>query len=331
MPSTLQKLRSVAQNLTPKFAVCEVSSAAGEITGAPSAGSLPRNRQQVSNMRRRTELVNNPSTYKHKDPLFSIMLMCKDSEGSKTNEHFVRIVTGAPEPMAVLCPDWILHDLERFCTGRQHTILSVDPTFDLGEFNVTVSTYRHLMLTNLDGNHPVMTGPMFVHQRKQFNSYYFFASSLLGLKPFLSGLCAFGTDGEKALYSAFQTVFPKATHLRCFLHFRGNLDAKLKEFGIPKSHRIEFLHDVFGNPGSLEDGLVDVDDDDTFEASVCSLKTLWNDRELPFNNLPKFFDWFVVNYKEVVKTTMLKSLRIDARLGNPPQPYYTNDVSVTIM
>ena len=326
MPSTLQKLRTVSRNLTPKFAVCEVSSATGDIISASSAGSLPRNRQQVSNMRRRTELLSNPSTFKHKDPLFSVMLMCKNSEGSKADESFVRIVTGAPEVMALLCPDWILNDLHRFCTGLPHTILTLDPTFDLGEFNVTVSTYRHLMLVNSAGNHPVMSGPIFVHQRKQFQSYYFFASSLLGLKPSLSNLCAFGTDGEKALFSAFQTVFSKAIHLRYFLHFRGNLDAKLKEYGIPQSLRIEFLRDVFGNPESLEDGLVDIDDDDMYEASVCSLKKLWNDRELPFNNPPKFFDWFVVNCKEAVKATMLKKLRVAAGLGNPPQPYYTNDV-----
>ena len=112
MSSPLQKLRNVFRNLTPKFAVCEVSTAAGDITGAPSAGSLPRNRQQVSNMRRRTEFSGDASCSKLKDPLFSVMLMCKESEGSKTSDSFVRIVTGAPEPMAVLCPDWILNDLE---------------------------------------------------------------------------------------------------------------------------------------------------------------------------------------------------------------------------
>ena len=326
LPSTLQKLRKVSQNLTPKFAVCEVSSASGGIMSASSAASLPRNRQQVSNMRRRTEITSDPYTTKQKDPLFSVMVMCKNTEGKNADESFVRIVTGAPEAMALLCPDWILNDLDRFCTGLPCTILTLDPTFDLGDFNVTVSTYRHLMLTNSAGKPPVMTGPIFIHQRKNFNSYYFFASSLLGLKPSLSNLRSFGTDGEKALFNAFQTVFSKATHLRCFLHFRGNLDSKLKEYNIPKSLRIEFLRDVFGNPSSLEDGLVDVDDDEMYEATVSSLKEIWNSRELPFNNPPRFYDWFVANCKDAVKSTMLKSLRVAAGLGNPPQPYYTNDV-----
>ena len=52
-----------------------------------------------------------------KNPLFPLMLMCKESESSKTDSHtrFVRIVTNSPQPMAVLVYDWTLRDMERFC------------------------------------------------------------------------------------------------------------------------------------------------------------------------------------------------------------------------
>ena len=43
-----------AQDLMPKFAICEVSSSSGGLTSASTVGSLPRNRQQVANIRRRT-------------------------------------------------------------------------------------------------------------------------------------------------------------------------------------------------------------------------------------------------------------------------------------
>ena len=76
-------------------------------------------------MRRRTELSCDPATSKQKDPLFSVMMTCKNSEGCKSDESFVRIVTGAPEPMAVLCPEWILNDLDRFCTGLPHAVLTL--------------------------------------------------------------------------------------------------------------------------------------------------------------------------------------------------------------
>ena len=121
LPSTLQKLRKVSRNLTPKFAVCEVSSASGGILSASSAASLPRNRQQVSNMRRRAEMSSDPYTTKQKDPVFSVMVMCKNSEGKNADESFVRIVTGAPEVMTLLCPDWILNDLHRFTMHYSHS------------------------------------------------------------------------------------------------------------------------------------------------------------------------------------------------------------------
>ena len=326
MPSTLKKLKNVARDLTPKFAVCEASSSSGGLTTASSAGALPRNRQQVSNIRRRTDVPCESPFHKKKDPLFAIMSMCKESEGKNTNDHFVRIVTGAPEPMTVLCFDWSLNDIEKFCTGDRHTVLSVDPTFNLGDFDVTVTTYRHLMLTNASGNHPVMMGPLFIHQCKKFNTYHFFASSLVGLRPALANLRAFGTDGEQALSSALQTVFTMAKHLRCFLHFKTNLDDRLKKFCVPQPLRIEFLRDVFGNPSELEEGLVDAEDDDCYEASLCSLQKVWNDREREVNDPPMFYEWFVGNCKDMVKRTMLKPVRVSAGLGNPPQPFYTNDV-----
>ena len=99
----------------------------------------------------------------HPLPLFAVMTMYKESEGCSTQDHFVHIVMGAPESMTSLTFDWTLNDLERFCTRESHIILSVDPTFNLGAFDVTVTTYRHLILTNSSGGHPVMTGPPFIH------------------------------------------------------------------------------------------------------------------------------------------------------------------------
>lgn len=238
------------------------------------------------------------------------------------------MVNGAPEPMTVLAFDWTLHDLERFCLIDQspQSILTVDPTFNLGDFNVTVTTYKHLLLINSSGKHPSMVGPLFIHEQKKFESYYFFASSLVGLNPKLKNLHAFGTDGEKALINAFNSVFFSALHVRCFLHFRGNVDAKLGSLGVPKEVRLEFLHDLFGNPKNMEEGLVDAADEQEFESSLSKFQPVWDAREEEFNSPPLFYNWFVTNCKEAVQTSMLKSHRISAGLGHPPEPYYTNDV-----
>ena len=133
-------------------------------------------------------------------------------------------------------------DLERFCTDPQHhVILSVDPTFNLGSFHVTVTTYRHPILEykhQRRGHHPVMFGPMFIHHRKTFATYNFFFSQLVGLKPNLRDIQCFGTDGEKALEQALHTQFSiVATHTWLFFEFpcgRGNVESKLAVLGLSK-------------------------------------------------------------------------------------------------
>ena len=100
----------------------------------------------------------------------AVMTVCKESEGRSTQDHFVHIVTGAPEAVTLLTFDWTLNDLERFCT-KNDIQFCVDPTFNSGAFEVMVTTYRHLMLINSSGGHPVMTGPLFIHQCKKFTSY----------------------------------------------------------------------------------------------------------------------------------------------------------------
>ena len=106
--------------------------------------------------------------------------------------------------------------------------MTVDPTFFLGEFDVTVTTYRHLLLERRrTGNPPVFIGPSMIHYKKTYSTYLFFASTLVGLKPELSRLQYFGTDGEEALYEAFQREFPVSIHLQCFNHVRRNIKSKL--------------------------------------------------------------------------------------------------------
>lgn len=334
MPSTICKLREASQHLPPKCAVGEVTRSVGGLTGASSVSKLPRNRQQSSDCRRALFTPRSTTaTSSSADPLFPVMVMCKESEGANSDpsSRFVRMVCNTPEPMTVLAFDWSLADLERFCTNPQHkVILSVDPTFNLGSFHVTVTTYRHPMLEykhQRRGSHPVMFGPMFIHQRKLFATYNFFFSHLVGLRPNLRDVQCFGTDGEKALEEALHTQFRFATHLRCFLHFRGNIESKLADLGISKTNAQEFVRDIFGNPAMLEEGLVDADSAD-LDTEFDAFKAVWDARECSLTNTSQahFHNWFRANSLEVVRKCMLKEKRQAAGLGSPPEPFYTNDV-----
>lgn len=72
MPSVMTKLKVTASENKPKKAVNSTHVRQGGILKATSAAVLPRSRQQVKDMRRKTH---------QDDPLFSVMYMCKSEEG----------------------------------------------------------------------------------------------------------------------------------------------------------------------------------------------------------------------------------------------------------
>ena len=62
------------------------------------------------------------------------------------NQQFIREVRTLREPGIIVALNRQL-DITRFCTNANNFgIVTVDPTFNLGEFDVTVTTYRHLLL-----------------------------------------------------------------------------------------------------------------------------------------------------------------------------------------
>lgn len=69
---------------------------------------------------------------------------------AKVDDHtgkFVRDCCPSPEPVFVLARHQQLDDLVRFCTvPANFAVLTVDPTFNLGDFDVTPTAYRNLLL-----------------------------------------------------------------------------------------------------------------------------------------------------------------------------------------
>ena len=104
-----------------------------------------------------------------------------------------------------------------------------------------------LQKKNEPHRHPAMIGPLFIRV-KDYPTYHFFASTLVSRRPDLANLRCFGTDGEAALVNTLSTVFPHAIHLRCFLHFRGNIEEKLRQLNLPQLVLKEIVYDVLGNP-----------------------------------------------------------------------------------
>ena len=196
--------------------------------------------------------------------------------------------------------------MERFLanTTDEHGILSIDPTYNLGQFYVTPTTYPHLMLEDvITRKHPSTLGPILVHHRVNFSAFHYFSSSLTGLNKDIRGLRAFGTDGQEPLIDAFSHSFPSAVQLRCFIHFKRNVSDKLREYRIPSSVAEEFILDIFGKHegSSYYEGLVDSISVPQFHERLDKCKKVWNTREAPYAppSGPRFFEYFL-RYKSMV-------------------------------
>ena len=67
--------------------------------------------------------------------------------------------------------------------------------------------------------------------------------------------------------------------------------------------------------------------DDTYAAQLMSLREVWDERERQYTNEePVFHQWFQAHCANVVRDTMLQSIRQLAGLGLPPSPFYMNAV-----
>lgn len=160
----------------PKKVVAEVSSAIGGVLSASDACSLPRNEQQVTDIRRRQkkESCSSNST----DELAVVMQKAYLEDGDKC---FITEMKTLREPAIIVALERQLDDLVRFCTFDEFGILTVDPTFSLGDFDVTITTYTQLILRcRRSSEHPVFIGPVMVYTTRSHSLPIFLPPLSLG-------------------------------------------------------------------------------------------------------------------------------------------------------
>jgi len=204
--STKTFLKSASEESKPGEVVYKtVTEELGDLPGCSGIGQLPRGRQQVKARDKTSVRVKNISGAGKQDgPWFRLLGDCK-KQASDRKSAFIRDVKVAPEPMCVLTTDRQLNDMVRFCCNPvEFKPFTEDPTFDIGDYIVTPITYLHLLLENRkDGKHPSMIGPVLIHEKKTTETYSVFSRTLKSLNPGLGKVLAFGTDGEKALVTAY--------------------------------------------------------------------------------------------------------------------------------
>ena len=180
------------------------------------------------------------------DSTLELIDMLKQGNRDKENAFVCKVETSS-DPCVVLTTDQQLKDVERFCTNpSQFSILGVDPTFNFGDYYVTLTTYRHLFLRTKEDKNPVRIGPTLVHHKKEPSSYYELSSTMIKLNAKTQNVLLYGTDGEKALGEGFGRPPPYARHLLCDLHMKDNIVSKMNELGIRGKQSEVILSDIFG-------------------------------------------------------------------------------------
>ena len=328
LPSTSKAIKEKCSSLGPKAVVASVEESAGGILNATYPGELPRSDLQVSNYKCRVSINTDSkiSTYSKGNEPYAVMLQAHLEDKDK---KFIQDVKVFPEPAIVLATDQQLFDDERLCCSpSEFSILTVDPTFTLGDFDVTPTTYRNLLLQcKRTKKCPVMLGPTLIHYKKTFSTCLFFASCMISLNKNLKTLRAFGADGEVPLADAFSHEFKEAIRLTCFNHVRQNIKDEMRRLSIPEERQTVILNDIFGKQigSTLLTGLVDSKSVATYEQKVVYLMEKWSlYDDTDQDSFAKFCSWFDVYKKEILRDTMLLPVRERAGLGSPPEPFYNN-------
>ena len=128
-----------------------------------------------------------------------------------------------------------------------------------------------MLIATQTGKSPVYLGPILIHQTQKFSAYHYLASQIVGLRPELKHIQAFGTDEEAALYNALKLVYPSAIHLRCFIHFKKNIESKLQSLNFPAAAMKEIIRDILGytcQQQQHELGLVDSQNESEFRKKL---------------------------------------------------------------
>ena len=307
--STIQKLTAeVQKQRSVKRAIFNVEESENSMM-ASSQSSLPRNERQGKYLKSKL----NP---KSSDPISTLLSMQYEEQ-----EKFIQEITIEDnQPNVIIYNNEHIEHIKKFCTNEgENSPFCVDMTFNMGNFYVVVTTYRHLQVTSTKTKkEPVMIGPIMLTTKKDRKSYQRLFQKMISACPDLRNtLKAYGSDGELALIQALELEFPFALGFLCRTHILRNIERMIKtELHLSDSFYKMISQDIFGN--KEQRGLVDCDNRNDFDENVSKLKVKWNKREekererkkMPAS--PKFFIYFQKNKSEVIYNHSRPSLLREA-------------------
>lgn len=309
----MAKIKEESKKAGPKEVISKVSAELGGVVGASDSCMLPRSEQQVIKAKSRSKSAALPCLTSNDE--FAVVMHHAFLEDC--NNPFIRDVKTLREPGRQL------DDLVGFCTDEdEFGIMTIDPIFSLGDFDVTIVTYRHLLLrSRRTSRPPVFIGPVLIHYRKTFATYLYFLSALVGMRSKLANVRCFGTDGE---IDSCKQVFPSSLNLVCFIHLRRNISTKIHELRINEGTKKMILDDIFGKSvGSHHtEGLVDAISETIFDDLLDVMSKKWAMLDSSENGpLHTFTRWFKRYKCDIIVKSLLRPVR---EQGCPPEHFTTN-------
>ena len=266
---------------------------------------MPRDIKQVKNARQ------NLKEKEDKDQFASLLDLSRQ-------EPAVRNLQWTPSPRVVFCTDEQLMEIvEECCSVGSKSVLSIDTTYNVGDYYVTSTTYQSSKLVHSRTGKPaILLGPAMFHVRRAEKDFKYFCYALLEINEGFEGVSFVGGDRDKA-QQGFMKPLKRSIFLPCKKHVEDDISRKLTDLG-NGAMKDEVLKDIFGNDKNKEKGIVDSMSQDEFLAKVIAVTEKWDalEKSNHSDKEPAFSEYFRANIEEDMKNGMLLPVRRNVGLDD---------------
>ena len=255
----IQKIKKLVQSEKPKSAYTKMKKVEVE--------DRARNHKQCENLRYRHRKLEKEKLNPHQ-PIGKSQTFADNvknlinSINSEANRYVQHInFTKNKCPYVVLYTWKQIEDMKRFCcppSGAHKTIISVDKTYNVSTFHVTMTCYRSLALKKYNDDkeehyhNPIHLGPTLIHgdsDTKTFAQFFDHIKNELGT---ISSYPVLGSDNETALRDGFSSAFPRGSRILCERHMEQNLEHKLVDKLCNSKLKKQIRAQIFGKDGMMK-------------------------------------------------------------------------------
>ena len=241
-PSTIERIKNECKTTTAK----KVYRNNIMTNHSPSYQSVfqPKNYQQVENLRNKYLKQQRISH----DSLYNIHELAIDLP------EFVHRIETHPDLLCICGHNDIMEEFDRVLTldSESPQLISYDTTFRLGDFYVSVLSFRHTLFIEC----PVIPAAFLIHERKFRECHEkFFFECVKHVPTLCKAFKPIVTDDEKGIVESIKKVFPNLMWLRCWNHLFQDVRRWLRNHGAP-SQDVEVyvgnLRKLFHKPSESE-------------------------------------------------------------------------------